>query len=80
MNPHLPAFMQSSPARHLARWHAEKDGTQLLEYGLLAGAIGLAGLLVFSTFSARMADSYTDWNSETQDIWEPCPPQPAVCP
>ena len=72
--------MQSAPARLLARWRAAEDGTQLLEYGLLAGAIGLAGLLVFSTFSNRMADSYTDWNSETQDIWEPCPPQPAVCP
>jgi hypothetical protein len=49
-------------------------GTQLLEYGLLTLAIGLTGLLVFRGFSTKMTTAYTNWNTNTQAIWEPCPP------
>ena len=58
----------------------DDDGSQLIEYGLLAAIIGLAGLLVLSTFSGTMAAAYDDWNTDTQDAWEPCPPQPQLCP
>jgi Flp pilus assembly pilin Flp len=80
MNSGMRWLIRSTVLRCLTRWRNAEDGTELLEYGLLTAAIGLAGLLVFSTFSDRMANAYDEWDSGTQDIWEPCPPLPAVCP
>jgi Flp pilus assembly pilin Flp len=63
-----------------ARFFADDEGQDLVEYALLTGFVAAAGLLVFQEMGDRMADGYQDWVTETNDIWEPCLPAPAPCP
>ena len=56
-----------------ALWRDE--GAQgLIEYGLLAAIIAIAGLLLFPTIAAKMATLYLNWGTSIQDAWEPYPP------
>ena len=57
-----------------------EEGQDLIEYALLTAIIAIAGLLVFSTYSTKMGNAYSGWNTGAQNAWEPCPPQPAACP
>ena len=57
-----------SPAQSARR---DDDGQDLIEYALLTGIIAIAGILVFPTIQAKMADAYQDWNDNAQAIWEP---------
>ena len=59
---------------------ADDGGQDLIEYALLTAIIGIAGLLVLSTLSAKMGAAYSGWNTAGQNAWEPCPPLPAACP
>ena len=63
-----------------ARFRADDSGQDLIEYGLLTAIIGIAGLLALSTISTKMGTAYTGWNTAAQIAWQPCPPQPAICP
>jgi Flp pilus assembly pilin Flp len=63
-----------------ARFAADDSGQDLIEYALLTAIIGIAGLLVLSTFSNKMGTAYSGWNTAAQTAWQPCPPQPAACP
>jgi len=60
----------------------DERGDDLVEYALLAGLIGLVGVLAFNTVSGRMSNAYTGWNANAQSQWKPCPPggPPAGCP
>jgi Flp pilus assembly pilin Flp len=51
-------------------------GQDLIEYGLLAAFIAIAGVLVFPEIAARMDDIFTGWETPVYDIWEPLPPTP----
>ncbi len=62
------------------RFGADDGGQDLIEYAILTAIIGIAGLLFFSTFSTKMGTAYSGWNTAGQAAWQPCPPQPAVCP
>jgi Flp pilus assembly pilin Flp len=62
------------------RFISDDGGQDLIEYGLLTAIIGIAGLLVMSTFSTKMGTAYSNWNTAGQTAWQPCPPQPAACP
>ena len=55
-------------------------GQDLVEYALLSGIVGLAGILVFPVIAGKMGAAYTTWQSGAQTAWEPCAPAPAVCP
>jgi Flp pilus assembly pilin Flp len=67
---------------NIGRWPTElvkalwrDEGAQaLLEYGLLAAIIGIAGVLLFPTIAAKMATLYVNWGTAAQNAWEPCPP------
>jgi pilus assembly protein Flp/PilA len=58
----------------------DESGDDLVEYALLAGLIGLVGVLAFNTVSGKMGNAYAGWNANAQNKWVPCQPQPAPCP
>ena len=52
----------------------DESAANLVEYGVLTGCIGLAGLLIVPLIMPKMAEAYVDWNTAAQDAWEPCDP------
>jgi Flp pilus assembly pilin Flp len=64
-----------SRSKGLVRALWRDEGAQaLIEYGLLAAIIGIAGALLFPTIAAKMATAYLNWGIAAQNAWEPCPP------
>ena len=49
-------------------------GQDLVEYALLSGAIGVAGILLFPVIAGAMGTAYSSWNDAVKAAWEPCPP------
>jgi Flp pilus assembly pilin Flp len=49
-------------------------GQDLVEYGLLAAIIGIAGILVFPQIEAAMDAAYSTWADGAYDQW--CPDDP----
>jgi Flp pilus assembly pilin Flp len=49
-------------------------GQDVVEYGLLAAMIGIAGYLLFPQIEAAMEAAYESWGAESYDIW--CPDDP----
>ena len=56
-----------------ALWRDE-GAQSLIEYGLLAAIIGIAGISSLPTIAAKMAAAYASWGTATQNAWEPCDP------
>lgn len=59
---------------------ADDGGQDLIEYALLTAIIGIAGLLALSALSTNMESKYKSRDAAVQNVWQPCPPQPAACP
>jgi Flp pilus assembly pilin Flp len=60
---------------HLARWLADTEGQDLVEYVLLGATIAFAGLLAMNNFDDVINAVYSSWDGATQAIWEPQDPQ-----
>ena len=61
--------------RALLRAFWRDEGAQsLIEYGLLAAIIGIAGVLLFPTIASKMAAAYASWGTAAQNAWAPCDP------
>jgi Flp pilus assembly pilin Flp len=71
MNGTVSARMTTRGLRALRR---DESGQDLLEYGLLAVIIGIAGILAFPSIVNKLSDGYADSNTAIQVDWEPCPP------
>ncbi|GAC1467871.1 MAG: hypothetical protein PVSMB1_16810 [Gemmatimonadaceae bacterium] len=52
----------------------DDTGQDLVEYALLSGVLGVAGVLLFPVIAGKMGAAYTSWQSGSQTAWEPCPP------
>ncbi len=67
--------------RSFVRLFVDEGGQDLIEYALLGGLIGTAGLLVVPELVSRMSAIYANTVSAVSDpgIVEPCPPAPASC-
>jgi Flp pilus assembly pilin Flp len=51
------------------------EGAQsLIEYGLLAAVIALAGILLFPTIASKMGTAYQNWGTARESAWQPDPP------
>lgn len=57
-------------------WLADEDGTDLIEYMLLATFIAIAGWLGMQAIGINMNTTYRSWDTGTQNIWEVPPPVP----
>lgn len=71
-SPHGSRFMTMN---HLARWLADDDGQDLVEYVLLGAAVAFAGLLAMNNFDDVINAVYSSYDGATQAIWEPQDPQ-----
>jgi Flp pilus assembly pilin Flp len=60
---------------HLARWLADTEGQDLVEYVLLGATLAFAGLLAMNNFDDVINAVYSSWDGATQAIWEPQDPQ-----
>ena len=58
----------------LRRLLTDDGGQDLIEYALLTGLIGLAGLAAFDFIQAAIGTTYSSWESSTNDLWEPPDP------
>ena len=52
----------------------EEHGQDLIEYGLLAATIGIAGVLAFPLIQAQLGPLFSGWGLSLQAIWEPGAP------
>ena len=59
----------------LRRLFVEDEGQDLIEYALLTGAIGFAGVVGFDLISAAINAVYSSWDAGVNSLWEP--PDPA---
>ena len=77
----MSTLSSSRFARALAaQFIADDSGQDLIEYALLTAIITISGVLILSTLSTTMGTAYSGWNTAGQNVWQPCPPQPAACP
>jgi Flp pilus assembly pilin Flp len=63
-----------------ARFVKDDSGQDLIEYALLTAIITISGLLILSTLATTLGARYSARNGAAQNVWQPCPPQPAACP
>jgi len=58
----------------LRRLICEDEGSDIIEYALLTGAIGVAGAATWPLISAALGAAYSRLDTQTQDIWAPLDP------
>jgi Flp pilus assembly pilin Flp len=51
-------------------------GQDLVEYGLLAAIIGIAGSLVLPQIAPKMAGAFNQWGTQVYNAWQPPNPAP----
>jgi Flp pilus assembly pilin Flp len=52
----------------------DTSGQDLVEYALLTGVIGFAGLLMFDVILQALGVTYGSWESAVYSLWEPPDP------
>jgi len=62
------------------RLAVDDAGQDLVEYALLSGIIGVAGVLLFPLIADGMRTAYLSWTGGASNVWVPCDPAPASCP
>jgi Flp pilus assembly pilin Flp len=58
------------------RFLSDERGQDLIEYGLLASIIGIAGYLVLPLIGPKMAGALGIWGANIWNAWEPPLPAP----
>ena len=59
------------------RFLADERGQDLIEYGLLAAIIGIAGSLILPFIGPKMANAvFNVWGTNIYNAWEPPLPAP----
>jgi Flp pilus assembly pilin Flp len=60
----------------LRRFLKDERGQDLVEYGLLAAIIAIAGALILPQIAPKMNTAYQNWGTQVYNIWVPPPPVP----
>ena len=58
------------------RFLVDESGQDLVEYGLLAAIIGLAGSLVLPQIGPKMGNAFSNWGGQVYNAWQPSAPVP----
>lgn len=58
----------------IVRLILDDRGQDLVEYALLSGIVGVAGILLFPVIAGKMGVAYASWQTGAQAAWEPCAP------
>ena len=62
--------------QHLTRLLRDDSGQDLIEYGLLAAIIGIAGALVLPAIGNAMGLNFGNWGNTVYNLWASPPPGP----
>jgi Flp pilus assembly pilin Flp len=57
--------------RFLRRFLLDDSGQDLIEYGLLASIIGIAGALIFPSIKTAMNLRFGEWGTNVNNLWTP---------
>jgi len=52
----------------------DESGQDLIEYGLLASIISIAGVLLFPSIKSAMDTSFGNWGTKVYNLWAPNEP------
>ena len=58
----------------LRRLICDESGQDLIEYGLLAAILSIAGVVFFPSIKAGMNSNFADWGTKVYDLWVPKDP------
>lgn len=64
------------PPAIATRFLRDDRGQDLLEYGLLAATIAIAGVVVFPDIATRMGVLFDRWAGDINNAWVPPAPLP----
>jgi len=59
-----------------SRFVFAEDGQDLIEYGLLAGIIGISAVLIMPAIQTKMGSAFGSWGTGVWNAWIPGPPAP----
>ena len=68
---HAPTSKTNMQGRSLRRTLLDDSGQDLIEYGLLAAIIAIAGILVLPTIATKMGVSFGNWGNNVYNLWAP---------
>jgi Flp pilus assembly pilin Flp len=54
----------------------DDQGADLIEYGLLATIIAVAGVALFPTIYSKLGSAFGTWGGQVYNAWIPNDPQP----
>ena len=60
--------------RSVVRFLGEETGQDVIEYALLAGAIGIVGVVAWNNIAEGIGFAYQGWDTGVQNLWEPADP------
>ena len=72
----LEMTMQGRSVQYFLRAVLDESGQDIIEYGLLASIIAIAGILFLPTIATKMGVSFGRWGDTVYDLWVPRDPTP----
>jgi len=58
------------------RFVDDDSGQDIVEYGLLASIIAIAGILFLPTIATKMGANFGNWGTQVYNLWIPADPAP----
>jgi Flp pilus assembly pilin Flp len=55
----------------------DESGQDIIEYGLLASIIAIAGILFLPTIATKMGANFSGWGNAVHNLWAPNNPASA---
>ena len=72
--------MQGRSVQRFLRWVLDESGQDIIEYGLLASIIAIAGILFLPTIASKMGGAFQNWGTDVYNLWVPNDPASASPP
>ena len=69
--------MQGRSLGSFFRRFLDESGQDIIEYGLLASIIAIAGILFLPTIATKMGANFSGWGNAVYNLWAPSNPASA---
>jgi len=67
-------LLKNMQGRSMRRWLLDDSGQDLIEYGLLASIIAIAGILVLPSIKTAMGQAFDGWGKSVDNLYAPKDP------
>ena len=73
---HAPTSLSNEPdmSQSVSRLIRDESGQDLIEYGLLASILSIAGVLLFPSIKSKMDWAFNNWGTQVYNLWTPREP------